>query len=323
MPETPVPEKKPVIKPGLDFDALKGFASDKDIDLSELNTLTNEERAVVMQIASELHEKGSSETLRKLWYNDYEEVPVDIDTFLDDPYYLGAAAGKNIFPYWRDMLREIFAPGAKYFEVIFSCSIGVGKSTIACLGIAYVLYKLLCLKNPQSFHGLTKSSVMTINFFNISKILAQAVGFAKFQSMVLKSPWFLKHGTVIGRQHLQYLPPKGIQLAIGSKSEHALGQDVFCVTGDTVVLTDSGEKTIEELAYKNVFFRVWQIDEDMVTILSDTCTAVQTKYTDELVSIELEDGTVFRCTPDHLVRLSDGTYKEAGKLTEEDDLAWI
>ena len=164
---------------------------------------------------------------------------------------------------------------------------------------------------------------MTINFFNISKILAQAVGFAKFQSMVLKSPWFLKHGTVIGRQHLQYLPPKGIQLAIGSKSEHALGQDVFCVAGDTLVLTDEGEKTIESLSFRSLPFRVWQVDADGIMILSDFCTAVKTKETDEIVSIEMEDGTVLRCTPDHLVMLSDGTYKEAGNLTEEDDLLWI
>ena len=37
----------------------------------------------------------------------YREMPVDIDTFLDDPYYMGELS-KNLYPFWRDVLRKIF-----------------------------------------------------------------------------------------------------------------------------------------------------------------------------------------------------------------------
>lgn len=304
---------------GLDYDALQKLVG-IDTNLSELNDLTEEERNVILQIVSEFSERGSSASLKKLWTDDYDEVPVDIDTFLEDPFYFGDAVGGTIYPYWRDMLREIFEPGAKFFEVIFSCSIGVGKSTIACVGIAYVLYKLLCLKNPQAYHGLTKSSVMTINFFNISKLLAQAVGFAKFQGMVLKSPWFLKHGTVTGRQHLQWLPGKNIQLAIGSKADHALGQDVFCVSGDTKIMTDKGLFQIKDLA-EETSVRVLQYDiNNKEKVMSNPCYITETKKVNELIMIELEDGSIFKCTSDHLILLSDGTYRKAGELTEDDDI---
>lgn len=40
----------------------------------------------------------------------YESVPVDIDTFLNDPYYLGQIydEGKGVYPYWREALHKIY-----------------------------------------------------------------------------------------------------------------------------------------------------------------------------------------------------------------------
>ena len=46
----------------------------------------------------------------------------------------------------------------------------------------------------------------------------------------------------------------------------------------------------------------------------------QTKMTSELIEIELENGAVERCTPDHLWKLKDGSYKEARLLTPDDEL---
>ena len=79
----------------------------------ELNTLTEQEKNVVFQIVNEYSKKGTSEQLQSLLYEDYEEIPVDIDTFLDDPEYLGKGlvneeGKKTVFPYWRKTLRKIF-----------------------------------------------------------------------------------------------------------------------------------------------------------------------------------------------------------------------
>ncbi len=40
----------------------------------------------------------------------YESVPVDIDTFLNDPYYLGQTydEGRAVYPYWREALHKIY-----------------------------------------------------------------------------------------------------------------------------------------------------------------------------------------------------------------------
>ena len=115
----------------IDYDGLKGLLASPDLDLSELDSLSDSERQILLQMANEFSSRGSSNTLKSLWSEDYDEVPVDIDTFLDDPHYFGEVLDGSVYPYWRKMLREIFAPDSKYFEVIFSCL--TGDTKIPCL----------------------------------------------------------------------------------------------------------------------------------------------------------------------------------------------
>jgi len=65
---------------------------------------------------------------------------------------------------------------------------------------------------------------------------------------------------------------------------------------------------------------VWTLDTDGNYELSDYCTVKPTIKTDEEIVIELEDGTIIKCTPTHRFMLKDGSYKEAQYLTEDDEL---
>ena len=60
-----------------------------EISLEQLNSLSPEERALALEILKESSQEGHSELLDDLKYSEYDEIPVDIDTFLDDPQYLG------------------------------------------------------------------------------------------------------------------------------------------------------------------------------------------------------------------------------------------
>lgn len=55
---------------------------------------------------------------------------------------------------------------------------------------------------------------------------------------------------------------------------------------------------------------------------TDSVNIWKTKDTVELVQIETESGGVIKCTPDHLILLSDGTYKKAEDIVEGDDLMY-
>lgn len=84
--------------------------------------LTEVEKEYAMKILGELGESGESDILTDLYYADFDEIPVDIDTFLEDDRYVGKTTnqGKSIYPFWRDILRKLFAPESKYNEAIFS-----------------------------------------------------------------------------------------------------------------------------------------------------------------------------------------------------------
>lgn len=203
------------------------------VDISDLQkALSSEEMEAVKAILSEISSTGESPTLDGLWQADYEEVPVDIYTFLTDRRYLGDSFVSEdgtllIYKFWVDVLKVLFAPDSQIFEVGLSGAIGLGKSTIATVGLAYVLYKLLCLKDPAAYYKLTRGSKVAIAIFNISLDQGFGVGFSKLQSMLMKSSWFLEHGTVSGLKNQTYYPGKDIEILVGSKMEHFLGRDIF------------------------------------------------------------------------------------------------
>jgi hypothetical protein len=94
-------------------------------------------------------------------YSDYDEVPVDIETFLHDRNYLGNGLYDNdgrftLFPYWETKLKDIFPDNitTKYNTIIFSGAIGIGKTLVADIILLYMLYRLLCLKDPYTYFGM-------------------------------------------------------------------------------------------------------------------------------------------------------------------------
>lgn len=62
----------------------------KQAILSRLNGLSEEEKQAALAILKQYAESGSSELLNDIRYADFDEIPVDIETFLHDKNYLGA-----------------------------------------------------------------------------------------------------------------------------------------------------------------------------------------------------------------------------------------
>lgn len=83
-----------------------------DKTLQELSKLTPEEIQKVKEILGEIVEDGKSEELNDLYYEDYEEIPVDLTTFLCDDMYLGNYTnhGKDIYDTWKKELAYVHNP---------------------------------------------------------------------------------------------------------------------------------------------------------------------------------------------------------------------
>lgn len=283
-----------------------------------LDGLTPEEVLYLLQIISD----PTNQAMDNLWNFDYEEVPVPIEEFISNKDYLGSSfineEGKSvIYPFWHKELSKVFDPNKDIYEVALSGSIGSGKSTVAVIMMAYMLYKLLCLRNPSSFYNLANKSKIALAFFNLSIDQVYGVAYSKLQTYLKESKWFLEHGQVYGRKGYEtYYPGKDIRIVCGSRMEHFIGLDIFCLSGETLVRTEDGDIRIDELS-RSLPKRVY----DSRGVLTDnTVSSNLTKYTDELIEIEFDNGGVVRCTPDHKFLLKDGTYKEAMYLTEDDEL---
>lgn len=89
----------------------KGLGNDEILDfMSTYRSMTDKERSwlIYQMIGKEL----------------YKEYPVDMKTFIHDPYFLGSIYSDIIFPIWEDTLYDIYpAPFCKkYNEAILSCA---------------------------------------------------------------------------------------------------------------------------------------------------------------------------------------------------------
>ena len=137
---------------------------------------------------------------------EFEERPVDLQTFVTDPNYLGlpqlselqyTIIEKSSQIYKESTLIKLFGEedGKQRFkqtcnEVIAQLGKGSGKDYTATISVAYQVYLLLCLKDPATYYG--KPPGDTIDILNIAINAQQAnnVFFKGFKTRIELSPWF-------------------------------------------------------------------------------------------------------------------------------------
>ena len=118
----------------------------------------------------------------------YKTNPVDVITFIEDPYFLGDVYD-TVFKIWKDMIQEIYpAPFCKkYDQVVLSCATRSGKTYMDTFVAMYELYLLTTMINPTKTY-----SVSNIVFALLSKDASTAV--SQIGSEVFKcltqSPYF-------------------------------------------------------------------------------------------------------------------------------------
>ena len=212
-----------------------------NLNFEELNNLTDEERKAALKILQEYSQQGKSKTYNDIILADYNEVPVDIVTFIKDNRYMGNAwhtpDGKcKLYPYWEDKLKEMFPDPftTRYNNVIESGARGLGKSEIAVVIGQYLMHRIMCLKNPHSYFDLKPTEKICFAFMNITMDLAEDIANSKFQQSIKLSPWFLDRGTLTGRSKEVWNPPEYIQIIIGSQSSHVLGLPIYYAFMDEI-----------------------------------------------------------------------------------------
>lgn len=137
----------------------------------------------------------------------FAEKPVDVKTFVEGEAFLNQPRLSEIQYdiveamsqiYKKEDLQNIMGSeaGARHYEkytkneIILQLGKGSGKdhtSTVAC---AYVVYKLLCLKDPARYFGKPPGDAIDIINVAINAQQAKNVFFKGFKTKIEKSPWF-------------------------------------------------------------------------------------------------------------------------------------
>lgn len=212
--------------------------------MSNLENLTQQEREAVLKILNEMSSEGTSSTMDSILNEDWKEIPVDIETFIHDPYYLGRglmnAEGKfTLFPYWEELLKKIYPDPlqpAVCNTLALTGAIGIGKSTEAVIIGLYELYRMLCLKNPAVYYGIMSTDVISFAVINITIDAAQGVAWSKLQNMIQESEWFMHHGTITKSNNPEWYPnpDSNIELICGSQPRHFIGRALFWAFFDEI-----------------------------------------------------------------------------------------
>lgn len=123
------------------------------------------------------------------------------------------------------------------------------NTEIAVLIAAYLLHRILCLKDPVAFFHLKPTEKLVFAFMNIKLALAEEIGITKFQNTIQSSPWFMQNGTLEGRTKKIWVPKKfkdqeAVDIKIGSQSDDLIGLPIYYCFMDEVSFQRN--KSIEE-----------------------------------------------------------------------------
>jgi hypothetical protein len=145
--------------------------------------------------------------LEVLKENHFVEKPVDVKTFVQSPDYLGQPLLSDIQYEIVEAMSQIYrkedlielmgqAEGLNHFnkytknELILQLGKGSGKDFISTVACAYVVYKLLCLKDPATYFGKPPGDAIDIINVAVNAQQAKNVFFKGFKTKIEKSPWF-------------------------------------------------------------------------------------------------------------------------------------
>lgn len=219
-----------------------GEMNKKLVNSEILSQLSEKERELALSILEQYSKTGESDIFQGLLAEDYKEKPVDIITFILDNKYLGKAwhdsdGAVKLYEYWGNRVKELL-PDPYTLSVnnlIVSGARGLGKSEIAVAIMAYLMYRVMCMKNPQQHFRLKPTEKICFAFMNITKILAEEIGISKFQHTIQMSPWFMEKGSMSQRNNEPYwIPPEPLDVIIGSQSSHVIGQPIFAAFFDEI-----------------------------------------------------------------------------------------
>lgn len=185
---------------------------------------------------------------------EYEHRVVDVLTFIESPDYLNA--GKECWQSIKNDLQELFK--GNYTEAVFCEAIGAGKSYKSSIIISYLLYRTLCLKNPQEHYRLAKGSAIAFINQSIRAYQSKSVVFGEIKSRIDNSAWFQKYYPPDPNIRSELRFPKNILVFPGNSQEtFPLGFNVLgAIMDEAAYYTDTADHDVAEDMFNALHSRI-------------------------------------------------------------------
>jgi len=197
----------------------------------------------------------------------FDEIPVDAETFVSSPDYMNFPPISNYQLemikastqiYFENTLYEFLEPeearkrwSQTFNEAIVVWGKGAGKDAMSELACCYIVYQIMCLKDPQGYFNKPPGDYIDIMNIALNAQQANNVFFKGLKQRLKNAPWF--EGKYDPKQgEIEF--DKSIRIISGhSESESLEGYNVIaCFAKETKILTSSGFMEIGGLVDREV-----------------------------------------------------------------------
>lgn len=170
--------------------------------------------------------------------------------WLNDQYYSGSECVNKLYPFWKDLICDIFDGGQKYTTVVLTGGIGTGKSTCALYILIRKLYELSCYKNIAGLFGMMANSFTAFLYFSLTQKEAERTGYGQMRSIIDDIPYFNEHFKRNKYRNSTLDFPENVRLFYGSSTGDMIGMNVIASILDEANFF--GDSSGSDVDYGNV-----------------------------------------------------------------------
>ena len=185
----------------------------------------------------------------KIQVKDFEQIRpiVPIEQWLNDQYYCGRDCVDKLYPFWKNLICDIFKDGKQHYnQIVLTGGIGTGKSTAGLYIILRKLYELSCYKNIAGLFGLMSNTMTAFLYFSLTKYQAERSGFSQLRSIIDGVPYFreLFKRNQFRNSTLDF--PENIRIFYGSSTADMIGLNcISCIIDEANFFGNSSGSEVD------------------------------------------------------------------------------
>lgn len=203
--------------------------------------------------------------LKDAWRLFYLRKPPTMEEFLTPEH--GGSFAVDVYSGWKRVIQRDFTEGRRPNELVFTGSIGAGKTSVAAWLHVWNLIRVLLLINPQASLGVAFNTLLVLALFTVTLDKASTALIKPFTTLLQDSPYFAEventreFGDFGAGDAVPFLIragrvefPRNVIINIGSTVTHAISYSMFGAMLDEAEFKGSVQESFD--IYTNLKERI-------------------------------------------------------------------